>query len=57
MKKVKKLIPGSRIAIISPSNGLPCLFPDIYELGLKNLKEVLGFEIVDFPHPGPPLSI
>lgn len=49
MKKIKKLIPGSRIAIISPSNGLPYLFSDIYELGLKNLKEVLGFEIVEFP--------
>lgn len=49
MKEVKKLIPGSRIAIISPSNGLPYLFPEIYELGLKNLKEVLGFEIVEYP--------
>lgn len=49
MKKVKKLSTGSRIAVISPSNGVPNLFPDIYELGLKNLKEVLGFEIVEFP--------
>lgn len=49
MKRVKKLNAGSKIAIISPSNGLPYLFPDIYELGLKNLREVLGFEIVEFP--------
>jgi muramoyltetrapeptide carboxypeptidase LdcA involved in peptidoglycan recycling len=49
MKKPKKIMPGSRIAIISPSNGLPYLFPDIYELGLKNIKEVMGFEVVEMP--------
>lgn len=47
--KPKKIKPGSRIAIISPSNGLPFLFPDIYELGLKNLKEMFGFKIVEMP--------
>jgi muramoyltetrapeptide carboxypeptidase LdcA involved in peptidoglycan recycling len=49
MKKPRQLGPGSKIAVISPSSGLPSLFPEIYELGLKNLKEVLGFEIVEFP--------
>lgn len=49
MKKVKKLKPGSKIAIISPSNGLPFLFPEIYELGLKNLREIFEFEIVEMP--------
>lgn len=47
MIKSKRLKMRSRIAIISPSNGLPFLFPDIYELGLKNLKEIMGFEIVE----------
>lgn len=47
--KPKRIMPGSRIAIISPSNGLPHLFPDIYELGLKNLQELMGFEIVEMP--------
>jgi len=47
--KPKKIKPGSRIAIISPSNGLSFLFPDNYELGLKNLKEIFGFEIVEMP--------
>lgn len=47
MIKPKKLKIGSRIAIISPSNGLPFLFPDIYKLGLKNLQEIIGFEIVE----------
>ncbi|GFZ91903.1 LD-carboxypeptidase [Paenibacillus marchantiophytorum] len=49
MKKPKRIMPGSRIAIISPSSGLPYLFPDIYELGLRNLQEVMGFEIVEMP--------
>ena len=49
MIKSKKIRPGSRIAIISPSNGLPFLFPDNYELGLRNLKEIFGFEIVEMP--------
>jgi len=47
MIKPKKLKIGSRIAIISPSNGLPFLFPDIYELGLKNLQEIMSLEIVE----------
>ena len=47
--KPRKIKPGSRIAIISPSNGLPFLFSDIYELGLKNLKEIFGFKIVEMP--------
>lgn len=47
MIKPKRLKEGSRIAIISPSNGLPFLFPDIYELGLKNLRDILGFEVIE----------
>ncbi len=49
MKKPKRLVAGSKIAIISPSNGLPHLFPGIYELGLQNLKDILGFEIIEMP--------
>jgi muramoyltetrapeptide carboxypeptidase LdcA involved in peptidoglycan recycling len=49
MKKPKRIMPGSTIAVISPSDGLPYLFPDIYELGLKNLQEVMGFEVVEMP--------
>lgn len=49
MLKPKKLKPGSRIAVISPSSGMPYVFPGIYELGLKNLREVLEFEIVEMP--------
>ncbi|MDR6555626.1 LD-carboxypeptidase [Paenibacillus qinlingensis] len=49
MIKPKRLRSGSRIAIISPSSGLPYLFPDIYELGLKQLQEVFGWEVVEMP--------
>ncbi|UFJ38960.1 LD-carboxypeptidase [Brevibacillus humidisoli] len=49
MKKPKRLKPSSRIAIISPSSGLPYLFPDNYELGLNNLQEFIGFEVVEMP--------
>ncbi|PZE20643.1 S66 family peptidase [Paenibacillus xerothermodurans] len=49
MIKAKRMMPGSRIAIISPSSGLPHLFPEIYELGLKSLQEVMGFEVVEMP--------
>ncbi len=49
MIKPKRLKSGSKIAIISPSSGLPYLFPDIYELGLKQLKEVFGLEVVEMP--------
>jgi len=49
MIKLKPLKRGSKIAIISPSNGLPYLFGGIFDLGLKNLREKLGFEIVEMP--------
>ncbi|AFK86102.1 MULTISPECIES: S66 family peptidase [Thermoanaerobacterium] len=49
MIKPKRLKQSSKIAIISPSNGLPFLFPDIYELGLKNLREIIGLDIVEMP--------
>ncbi|MDP5272907.1 S66 family peptidase [Chengkuizengella axinellae] len=49
MIKPKRLKYGSKIAVISPSNGLPFLFPGNYELGLQMLREVLGFEVIEMP--------
>lgn len=49
MIKPNKLNSSSKIAIISPSNGLPYTFPGIFDLGIKNLKELLGFEIIEMP--------
>ncbi|MEU5185288.1 S66 family peptidase [Streptomyces longwoodensis] len=44
-----KPAPGDRIAVISPSAGLPGLFPRPYELGLERLRTVYGLEPVEYP--------
>ena len=49
MIKPKKLVRGSTIAIISPSSGCPYLFPDVFNLGLANLKEYLGLNSIEMP--------
>lgn len=49
MIKPKRIGPNSRIAIISPSSGVPYIFPKLYQLGLNNLREILGFEIIEMP--------
>ncbi|MFF3347938.1 S66 peptidase family protein [Streptomyces sp. NPDC002779] len=41
--------PGDRIAVISPSSGLPGLFPRPFELGLERLREEYGLEPVEYP--------
>jgi muramoyltetrapeptide carboxypeptidase LdcA involved in peptidoglycan recycling len=40
---------GDRVAIVSPSSGLPGLFPTPYELGLQRLREDLGLVPVEYP--------
>lgn len=44
-----KPVPGDRIAVISPSSGLPGLLPLPYELGLTRLREDFGLEPVEYP--------
>ncbi|MGC5035753.1 S66 family peptidase [Streptomyces sp. DT190] len=41
--------PGDRIAVVSPSSGLPGLFPLPYELGLERLRTEYGLEPVEYP--------
>ncbi|MEV4522143.1 S66 peptidase family protein [Micromonospora tulbaghiae] len=41
--------PGDRVAVVSPSAGLPGLFPHVYELGLRRLRDELGLEPVEYP--------
>ncbi|MET7619570.1 S66 peptidase family protein [Streptomyces sp. NPDC005408] len=41
--------PGDRIAVISPSSGLPGLLPFPYELGLQRLENDFGLIPVQFP--------
>ena len=40
---------GDRVAIVSPSAGLPALFPHVHELGLIRLREVFGLEPIEYP--------
>lgn len=41
--------PGDRVAVISPSSGLPGLFPRPYELGLRRLESEFGLVPVEYP--------
>ncbi|HEX6969878.1 MAG TPA: S66 peptidase family protein [Micromonosporaceae bacterium] len=41
--------PGDRVAVVSPSAGLPEVFPKVYELGLRRLRDELGLEPVEYP--------
>jgi muramoyltetrapeptide carboxypeptidase LdcA involved in peptidoglycan recycling len=40
---------GDRVAIVSPSGGLPEIFPGPYELGLRRLRDDFGLEPVEYP--------
>ncbi|MGW3288501.1 S66 family peptidase [Streptomyces sp. NPDC001002] len=41
--------PGDRIAVVSPSSGLPGILPLPHELGLARLREEYGLEPVEYP--------
>lgn len=41
--------PGDRVAVVSPSAGLPAIFPKVYELGLRRLRDEFGLEPVEYP--------
>jgi muramoyltetrapeptide carboxypeptidase LdcA involved in peptidoglycan recycling len=41
--------PGDRIAVLSPSSGLPGLLPMPYELGLTRLEKEFGLTPVEYP--------
>lgn len=45
----EKLQRGDKVAILSPSMGLPERFPRVYELGLKRLREAFGLIPVEYP--------
>lgn len=40
---------GDKVAIISPSSGMPFLFPWVYEQGLNQIRDVFKLEPVEFP--------
>lgn len=49
MLELKKLKPGDNVAILSPSFAAPGMFPAVYELGLKRLREVFKLVPIEFP--------
>jgi muramoyltetrapeptide carboxypeptidase LdcA involved in peptidoglycan recycling len=46
MKKLPKLQRGDKVAIVSPSFAAPGVWPEVYALGLKRLREVFELEPV-----------
>lgn len=44
-----KLQKGDKVAVLSPSNGLPELFPWVQDLGLGRLRTVFSLEPVEYP--------
>jgi muramoyltetrapeptide carboxypeptidase LdcA involved in peptidoglycan recycling len=46
---LNKLKKGDKVAILSPSFAAPGKWPQVYELGLKRLREIFELEPVEFP--------
>ncbi|HEX8348735.1 MAG TPA: S66 peptidase family protein [Hymenobacter sp.] len=44
-----KLSRGDSVAVVSPSAGLPGLFPWVQDLGLQRLRDVFGLHPVEYP--------
>ncbi len=44
-----RLKEGDTAAVLSPSKGVPSLFPDVYELGLRNLSDRFGLRVKEYP--------
>ncbi len=45
----RKLQPGDTVAVLSPSWAGPAVFPDVFELGLRRLREEFGLVPVEYP--------
>ena len=43
------LKPNDTVVIVSPSSGMPFLFPWVYEQGLDRLKQVFQLEPIEYP--------
>jgi muramoyltetrapeptide carboxypeptidase LdcA involved in peptidoglycan recycling len=44
-----KPVLGDKVAVVSPSGGLPERFPAPYELGLRRLRDDFGLQPVEYP--------
>ncbi|MEO6761060.1 MAG: S66 peptidase family protein [Candidatus Saccharimonadales bacterium] len=47
--KLPKLTPGDQVAVISPSAGLPGLFPWVQNLGLNRMRTIFKLNPVEYP--------
>ncbi len=47
--KLQKLQKGDQVAVISPSAGLPEIFPWVQDLGLQRMREVFCLHPVEYP--------
>jgi len=47
--KLNKLSKGDQVAVISPSNGLPEIFPWVQDLGYERLENVFGLKVKEYP--------
>ncbi len=47
--KPARLKDGDTVAVLSPSKGLPSKYPQVYELGLRNLEGKFDLEVKEFP--------
>ncbi|KAK9386050.1 peptidase family S66 [Lipomyces mesembrius] len=45
----RRLRPGSRVAIVSPSSGAPELFPHVHDLAMQRLQSELQLILVEYP--------
>lgn len=48
-KQPVRLKPGDKVAILSPSSGMPFLFPWVYEQGLDRIRNIFKLDPVEFP--------
>ena len=44
-----KLVPGDRVAVLSPGFAAPGRFPKVHELAMLRLREEIGLEPVEYP--------
>jgi muramoyltetrapeptide carboxypeptidase LdcA involved in peptidoglycan recycling len=50
LQKPRSLAPGSRVALVTPSWGGPASVPSRYEMGVRELIDRFGFEVVEMEH-------
>ncbi len=47
--KLQKLSKGDQVAVVSPSAGLPEIFPWVQDLGLERMRSIFGLEPIEYP--------